>query len=84
MISLPLHYYSIRRDSHLSSQNLPAQFYLYYLTAHVLTLPIRFSRTKVYMRSVEAVNGYQILRNCARLSKKQCGEMLELYEIKIG
>jgi len=60
MISLPLHYYSIRRDSHPAVQNLPAQFYLYYLTSHVLTLPIRFSRAKVSMRSVEAVNGYDL------------------------
>jgi hypothetical protein len=38
MINPPLHYYSIHRNNHL-----PDQFYLYYLTTHVLTLPMRFS-----------------------------------------
>lgn len=32
--NLRLHYYSIHRENHPATQNLSAQFYLYYLTAH--------------------------------------------------
>ena len=63
MINLPLHY-SIHRDSHPAAQNLPAQFYLYYLTAHISfpKLPLRFSCERTSMTSVDPVNGYRRTR----------------------
>ena len=36
MINLPLHYYSIHRDTHPAAQIIPAQFYLYHLTAQLM------------------------------------------------
>jgi len=58
MINPPLHYYSIHRDAHPAVQSLPAQFYLDYLTNHVLKISARFSCNKISARAVEPVNGY--------------------------
>ena len=71
MINPPLHYYSIHRDAHPAVQSLPAQFYLDYLTNHVLKISERFSCNKISARAVEPVNGYRFF-NIALVEDSYC------------
>jgi len=86
MINPPLHYYSIHRDAHPAVQSLPAQFYLDYLTNHVLKISERFSCNKISARAVEPVNGYLIFLsglNCAGfIQESQTGLGHKAYGIR--